>query len=204
MQEVFYEESVSIHNEKSAKFRYTLFTVFGWLCIVSMLFSLLNIWGLFYTPIDPDQGIDVKSVLIGMIPWAIMLVLSIVGAVLFFKKRHSFYLSYDYTFISGELRLSKVFHGRKRKLLYRLSDDKLVKIGRVGSESYKKLKASPDMKEDILTPNEEAAEDKEFYYIQAVTNVGKRILVLECRQELLATILRYTRKNLLDSEFNRK
>lgn len=204
MQEVFYEESVSIYNEKSAKFRYTLFTVFGWLCIVSMLFSLLNIWGLFYTPIDPDQGIDVKSVLIGMIPWAIMLVLSIVGAVLFFKKRHSFYLSYDYTFISGELRLSKVFHGRKRKLLYRLSDDKLVKIGRVGSESYKKLKASPDMKEDILTPNEEAAEDKEFYYIQAVTNVGKRILVLECRQELLATILRYTRKNLLESEFNRK
>ena len=78
--------------------------------------------------------------------------------------------------------------------MYRLSDDKLVKIGRVGSESYKKLKASPDIKEDILTPNEEAAEDKEFYYIQAVTNVGKRILVLECRQELLATILRYTRK----------
>ena len=88
--------------------------------------------------------------------------------------------------------------------MYRLSDDKLVKIGRVGSESYKKLKASPDIKEDILTPNEEAAEDKEFYYIQAATNVGKRILVLECRQELLATILRYTRKNLLESEFNRK
>lgn len=204
MQEVFYEESVSIHNEKSAKFRYTLFTVFGWLCIVSMLFSLLNIWGLFYTPIDPDQGIDVSAVLLGMVPWAIMVVISIVGAVLLFKKRHSFYLSYDYTFVSGELRLCKVLHGRKRKLLYRLSDDKLVKIGRVGSESYKKLKASPDMKEDILTPNEEAAEDKEFYYIQAVTNVGKRILVLECRQELLATILRYTRKNLLESEFNRK
>ena len=35
MQEVFYEESVSLHNEKPAKFRYTLFTVFGILCFVS-------------------------------------------------------------------------------------------------------------------------------------------------------------------------
>ncbi len=204
MQEVFYEESVSTHNEKSAKFRYTFFTVFGWLCVLSLAFALLNIWALFYTPVSEESGVTLRSVLLGMIPWAIMLVLAIVGAVLLFKKRHAFYLSYDYTFVSGELRISKVLHGRKRKFLYRLSDDQLVKIGRVGSESYKKLKASPDLKEDILTPNEEAAEDKEFYYIQAVTNVGKRILVLECRQELLATILRCIRKNILESEFNKK
>ncbi|MFQ7035949.1 MAG: hypothetical protein ACLRTQ_09910 [Candidatus Borkfalkia sp.] len=29
-------------------------------------------------------------------------------------KRHAFYLSYDYTFVSGELRICKVIHNRKR------------------------------------------------------------------------------------------
>lgn len=204
MQEVFYEESVSLHNEKSAKFRYTLFTVFGVLCFVSAVFAVINIWALMFTPVDEDSGIAVKDVLIGMIPWAVMFVLMLAGGIFLFIKRHHFYISYDYTFVSGELRISKVFHSRKRKLLYRISDEKYVKLGRVGSESYKKLKSSPDIKEDILTPNEEAAEDKEFYYIQAATNVGKKLLVLECRQELLANILRYTRRNLLESEFNRK
>ena len=74
----------------------------------------------------------------------------------------------------------------------------------MGSESYKKLKASPDNKEDILTPNDEAAEGKEFFYIQASTNVGKKILVFECRMEMIATILRFINKNILESEFRQQ
>ena len=33
---------------------------------------------------------------------------------------------------------------------------------------------------------------------------AKRLLVLECRIELLSNILRWTRKNILESEFNQK
>ena len=80
----------------------------------------------------------------------------------------------------------------------------MIKIGRFDSESYKKLKSSPDNKKDILTPNAEAEEGKEFFYIQASTNVGKKILVLECRLQLIYTIVRYMNKNILESEFNRK
>ena len=90
-------------------------------------------------------------------------------------------------------------------MLYRLGEERIVKIGKVGSESYKKLKASPDIKEDILTPNEEAEEEKEFYYIQANTNVGKKILVLECRQQLIVHIVRFcSNKNILETEFYKK
>lgn len=204
MQEVFYEESVSVHNEKPVRFRYRLFTIFGILFFLSAALALLFLWGLMFTPVGEDVELDVKTILLSMLPYVIMFVIMLAGGIFLFVKRHSFYVSFDYTFVSGELRISKVLHGRKRKLLYRISDEKYIKIGRVGSESYKKLKSSPDVKEDILTPNEEAAEDKEFYYIQAATNVGKKLLVLECRQELLANILRYTRRNLLESEFNRK
>lgn len=195
MQEIFYEESIALHDEKPAKRRYTLFTVTAVLCIVFAVISFFTLM----------MGIPAEAQYIpSFIIWGIMFVAMVVCAVFLFIKRHSFYLSYDYTFVSGELRICKVLHNRKRKLLYRLSDDKLILIGRVDSETYKKLKASPDTKEDILTPNSEAEDDREFFYIQAATNVGKRILVLECRPQLLSTILRYTRRNILESEFNRR
>lgn len=205
MQEIFYEESVSMHVLKPTKIRYTLFTVSGILCVLFAAFAVLYIWLLFMMPVEEGTEIDVGAFWRSLIPWAVMIVVMIVGAVFFFRKRHSFYVSYDYTFVSGELRISKVLHERKRKLLYRLGEERIVKIGKVGSESYKKLKASPDIKEDILTPNEEAEEEKEFYYIQANTNVGKKILVLECRQQLIVHIVRFcSNKNILETEFYKK
>ncbi len=198
MQEVFYEESVSMHDERPAKRRYTVFTVFTVLCIIFALFSLLNIMWM-----NVSEGFT-QSVIVSLIFWGVSLILMVAAAIFFTIKKHSFFVSYDYTFVSGELRISKVFHNRKRKLLYRLEDVRLIKIGRFDSESYKKLKSSPDNKEDILTPNAEAEEGKEFFYIQASTNVGKKILVLECRLQLIYTIVRYMNKNILESEFNRK
>lgn len=206
MQEVFYEESASLHNEKPAKRRYILFTVVGICCILSAVFSFFMILSSFFVPMSEEQfdSLTLRNFFLSLLPFIILFVLMVAGAIFLFKKRHSVYLSYDYTFVSGELRISKVIHNRKRKLLYRLSDERLIKIGRVGSESYKKLKASPDNKEDVLTPNEEAAEGKEFFYIQATTNVGKKLLVLECRMEMIATILRFINKNILESEFQRQ
>ena len=206
MQEVFYEESAALHNEKPAKIRYTIFTVVGVVCIISAIFAVIMIWAAFSTPMSEEQleSITIRDFFLSILPLIILFVLMVAGSIFLFKKRHSVYLSYDYTFVSGELRVSKVIHNRKRKLLYRLSDERLIKIGRVGSESYKKLKASPDNKEDILTPNEEAAEGKEFFYIQASTNVGKKILVIECRMEMIAMILRYINKNILESEFRQQ
>lgn len=204
MQEVFYEESVAMHNEKPAKVRYTVFTITAILCIIFAIISLMNIM---FMPVQTESGeslLGQSSFIINIVVWGVLCVVMIVSSIFLLIKRHSFYLSYDYTFVSGELRISKVLHNRKRKLLYRLSDDKLIMIGRVDSETYKKLKASPDNKEDILTPNSEAEEDKEFFYIQAATNAGKRILIFECRPQLISTILRYTRRNILESEFNRR
>ncbi len=202
MQEIFYEESVSLHNEKPAKRRYILFTVVAVLCV---LFAVLMFFNIVFMPVaDQDGNKFTKPVIITLIISAVFFGGMVFFAVFLFRKRHNFFAGYDYTYVSGELRICKVIHSRKRKMLYKLSDDRLIKIGRVGSESYKKLKASPDTKEEILTPNEEADEDKEFFYIQATTNVGKRLLILECRLQMIYTIVRYMRRNILESEFNQK
>ena len=204
MQEIFYEESVSMRDERPAKVKYTVFTVCAIISVLMSLFGLLLMWIFMFTPVEKDQVVTGKMLLFGLLPGIIMLVIGGVSAGLLFFRRHYFYVSYDYTFVSGELRICKVYHNRKRKLLYRLSPDKYVKVGKYGSDTYNSLKRSPDLKEDVLTPNSTPGEDKEFYYIQAATNVGKKLLILECREEMLANILHFTRMNILESDFRRK
>ena len=105
----------------------------------------------------------------------------------------------------GELRFAKVIHDRKRKVLYRLTDEQVIQIGKVGSSTYEKLKSSPENKEELLTPNTEAADGKEFYYLQAATRVGKRLLVLECRPQFIAMIYKNNaNRRILEPDFNRK
>ena len=199
MQEVFYEESVGMRNKAPAKRMYTVFTVIGAICWVFAIFSLIIA---LTSPVGEDGF--TRSSIIALVVWLILFAIMMAGGIFMLRRRHTFFVEFDYTFVSGELRISKVIHERRRKLLYRLGDEKLIKIGRYGSESYKKLKASPDNREDILTPNSEAAEDKEFFYIQAMTAVGKRILVIECRMQMIYTIVRFMNRNILESEFNRK
>ena len=60
MQEIFYEESVALHDEKPAKRRYTLFTVTAVLCIVFAVISF------FYSDDGNSGGGTVYSVLYHM------------------------------------------------------------------------------------------------------------------------------------------
>lgn len=201
MQEIFYEESVDTHNQASAKRRFMVYRIFSIVSFVSAVFAFLMLLGL---PINTDEGFT-APVIISLVVWLVLMAAMIALGIFFARKKHAFYLSYDYTFVSGDLRISKVFNNRRRKHLYNVSTDRIIRIGRVGSESYEKLKKSPDVKEDICTPNTEADDDKEFFYIHAQTNVGKKILVLECRIQLIYTVIRFiNRPGILEPEFNKQ
>lgn len=202
MQEIFYEESVDTHNQSSAKRKYTVYKVVS---IVAAVFAALAIFNLFFgIPVDSDEGMT-TAVVIAIVIMVIAAVAMIFVSIFFGRKKHAFFLSYDYTFVTGELRISKVFNNRRRKHLYAISTDKIIKIGRVGSETYAKTKRMPETKEDILTPNVEAEDGKEFFYIYTQTNVGKKILILECRMQLIVTIIRFiNRPGILETEFNKQ
>ena len=79
------------------------------LFFLSAALALLFLWGLMFTPVGEDVELDVKTILLSMLPYVIMFVIMLAGGIFLFVKRHSFYVSYDYTFVSGELRISKVF-----------------------------------------------------------------------------------------------
>lgn len=201
MQEIFYEESVETHNNQKARTKYTVFTVF---MILSYIAAILGFIMIMFSPAQDSDGTAFSTpVIINLVIWVVFTVLMLVCGIFLNIKRHSFFLSYDYTFVTGDVRISKVIHNRKRKLQFKFSTDCIIKIGRVGSDTYNKIKCAPDIKEVVLTPNEEAEKDKEFYYIQAQTDVGKRLIVIETRIDFIRHIVRFMRKNILESEFNR-
>lgn len=117
-----------------------------------------------------------------------------------YKLKFRFNVSFDYCFVSGELRISKVFNVGKRKLVARLDCEDMIQIGDVENPSYERFKADPMNKEVVCTPNMETSGDKFFMYILA-NYEGKKLYVLECRELLLMNILKFAKRGTLESDY---
>ena len=116
-----------------------------------------------------------------------------------FKLKARINVSYDYVFVSGELRISKVININKRKLVTRFDCEEILQLGDVDSQSYQLLKTDPTNKEVICTPNFEALEGKFFMYIQVNDN-GKKLYIL-CNLTKLYLKINVIGKALRLSEF---
>ena len=118
----------------------------------------------------------------------------------FFKWKSRTNVSFDYSFVSGELRISRVININKRKLLTRFEVEEMTQIGDVDSPSFDRFKADPSVKTVYCTSNVEAAEGKFFMYI-LINDNGKKLYVLECREELLMHILKFAKRTSLDRDY---
>lgn len=118
-------------------------------------------------------------------------ILALVG--LFFLFRHlkrKKNVSYDYTFVEDEVRITKVFNGKSRKFQHMLSAAQMLKIGYVDKDSFRRtLEGVRNKKAVYLTPNKEPAEGKIFIYILYSSSIEKTLYVLECRQQMLEYIV---------------
>jgi hypothetical protein len=120
--------------------------------------------------------------------------------ILFHIIRRRINVSYDYSFVSGELRITKVFNVNKRKLITRLTQDEILQVGDIECPAFDRLRSDPQTKEIICTQNTSPMEGKFFLYILAVDN-GKKLYVLECREELLLNMMQYLRRDVLDRDY---
>ena len=84
-------------------------------------------------------------------------------------------INYDYTFVSGELRIVKVFNVNRRKLLARIQPEEMLQVGDTDSESYARLLANTMNKQVFCTPNVEPANGKFFMYVHANEVTGKKL-----------------------------
>ena len=185
--EGLYEECSVAENQEKRMQKYNTIHVFSqiflWIAII-MLFL-----GLFMFPIQLIWFFLIECVFF-VVLW-----------IVFNKWNAGVNLSYDYVLVSeGELRISKVINMDGRSLLAKIQCDEIIQIGDVDNENFGRLSQDPNIKTEICTSNETASEGKFFMYI-LVENDGKKLYVLECKEQLLKYIMQYAKRTALEREY---
>lgn len=181
--DVFYEESSIANKATSGAIKYKILhcisTVFLWLGVMSIILGIM-IFGIWF------------SIMFGMFFLGFWLIT--------WKWKRIYNVSYDYSFVSGELRIARVYNVNKRKLVTRFDCQEIIQFGDVDSPAYERFASAPDTKTVLCTSNVEAAEGKFFMYILIEDN-GKKLYILECREALLMNILKFVKRTTLDSDY---
>ncbi len=195
MQEVFYEESSNIQKESAATKKYYVAKV-----IMTISYVIAVAWGiicLFFI-------IDLKHIFSSLIFSLIPLALFITSGVILGKMKDKIYVDYDYTFVSGSIRFSKVIKNFKRKHIINFDTHDIEKIGLYESESFERYSKMPDVKLKILTSNSLPSDGKDFYYIVANVGGDKNLFVLECSELFIVNVLKFSGRTVLDQELVNK
>ena len=161
-------------------------------------YVLLGFWCyicIFFAPLD--QGIF--SVLFILIPMAMF----ITSGVVLGKLKNRFYVDYDYIFVSGSIRFSKVIKNINRKFIVKFECSDIEKIGKIGSGTFNKYNGMPDIKRMILTSNAEPDEGKDFFYIVANVEEEKKLFILECTETFMVNVLKFSRKTVLEEDYGK-
>ena len=88
--------------------------------------------------------------------------------------------------MQDELRITKVFSGKKRKHIVTLAADHILQIGYCEGASFERTYAGlKGDKPQIMTPNSEPAEGKDFIHILYSSQAGKTLYIIECRKAML-------------------
>ncbi len=184
--DVFYEESSIVKNSTQASKKYKIMNIIANVFLTLVVVGIL--FGISFIPLG------------AWILWGFILVWLFCMWFMFFKLKSRFNVNYDYSFVSGELRIAKVFNINKRKLLARIDSEDIIQLGDVENTSFDGLRADPNTKLVLCTSNDEAAEGKFFMYVLANVN-GKKLYVLECREELLMHMMRFVKRTVLESDY---
>ena len=195
--DAFYEESALDKNGARGKKIYQI------LHIVSMVFLWIGVLLLFvflvYFPwkasTEEEQALQVFVGFLGVLGLSCL-----IAWFLFSKFKTRFNVSYDYCFVAGELRISKVFNVNRRKLVARINCEDMIQVGDMDNPSYDAFKADPTVKEVVCTSNSEPADGKFFMYVLANYD-GKTLFLLECRENLLMNIMKFAKRSVLETDY---
>lgn len=194
MREIFYEESSHIQNEKKAKTIFIIFTVLAAISFIMMIFWIFMIG--FVKVEDLKKGNIVVNIIYLFVPSLMFLGLGILSM----NFRSKFYVDYDYTFVTGNVRFSKIIRNVKRKNICSFNVEAIEKVGKVDSETFNMYLKMPGIKKKPLTLNVYPS-NEDFFYMVVNTDKGKDLFILDCKEEFIATVLRYSNRGILEKDY---
>lgn len=173
----FHEEVVVKRNVSLQNFLYAFASV---AMIIIGLYSLFNLQILIV--IITKSGFSTKLVID-----VILLLMGIAGVVLLFLNRDKLKTEYEYTFTNGIIDFAQVFNNKKRKNLGSLNVRNTEEFGLVSSDGFRKFLSNRDIKHNNWFLNRE----NKLYYFYVNREGGKRLIVMEPSDELVALIKKY-------------
>lgn len=202
--DVFYEESAVNQNAKKGARHYKITHIASVICLVlGILFLVICLFNIPFGTVDSSNQDAVAAYEMAKficIFGGFQGVFFMLFWFLLSRLKARFNTSFDYCFVSGELRISKVFNVNKRKLVTRIDCADIIQIGDIDNTSYERLRSDPMTKEIVCTPNTEAGKGKFFMYILVNEN-GKKLYLLECREELLLKMMLFAKRSVLESDY---
>lgn len=194
MREIFYEESSSQIKSKSIKLKYYGCTLLAFALFVFAFFWLIGN----FSSIDFSAKL-VNSLLFIVLPC----VLLVVSGIFLIKLSSNIGVDYDYTFVTGSIRVAKVIMDSKRVPIISFETSNIEKIGKVESQTYKKLTMDNFIKIEELTAKTFADANKSFFYFLINHEGEKKILIFECTDLFVKHIISFANKHLLEEDFNK-
>lgn len=194
MKDILYEESaIPTNSGREAKI-YNILNVAGIvffaIAIILMIPALPAGWD--YLVGDHSQQQQLNSFLSAVL----FAMIFVVCGVIFMLIKKRFNVVYDYTFVSGEIRISKVT-GNKRKYLYVITPREISRVGKTSDSAYASYQAQR-IRELKFTSNKFPQKGKDFYYFYCNDSMGKKILILECREEMIRNLSNYVSRGVLE------
>lgn len=188
MREDFLEETVTTEEIDKAKKKMLIVR------IISYVFITIAVFFYFLVFISPDAALLIFSLISGS---------SFLACGIYLKIRKERYvLDFDYTFISGSLRIAKVFNGKKRKPVLAIDDKDIETVGKIGSEEYNKISANKSLKPVICTPN--LNDEGRLFYVYGAVNGEKKLIILQCSEKMIVLLVKYAGKRIMDKELTKQ
>lgn len=193
MQDVFYEESAVTQSKGTAKTKYYICKT---LSVIS--YVIAGLWGIIMLLTFPfGEGNILLNIVFVLVP----LILFVVSGIVLGKLKDKFYVDYDYTFVSGSIRFSRVIKNVKRKNIIVFETQAIEKIGKYGSTTFERYSSTPDKKLVVLTSNAESSNGKDFYYMVVNSGGQKYLFVLECTEVFLINVLKFSNRTIFEDGF---
>ncbi len=199
----FYEESATNARANGEAKLYLFFKimaiVFFVVAVLVLSFAFTYVPYVLEGTVSESGEVATAARVIYLVEYFGFIVLSAGAGLAMWFLKNRFNISYDYTFVEDELRITKVFNGKRRKFLTTIKGDRVLQIGWVeDADAYESaLRGVPHRKAIFATPNKQPMEEKEFIYILQSTSIEKQLYVIECRRQLLENLVYTVGRNKL-------
>ena len=200
MREIHYEETSRVNNEVKTNKRYKITMGVSYGSLVVGIF-----WLVFFINFCDFSKMHPSNVLLFIVElmfWILPIIIFIVLFIIFRKIGKKTYVEYDYSFLSGEVRVAKVPKNSYRKGVIRFQASSIDRIGKKDSKSYENFSSMPGVKKLKLTVNSLPSEGCSFYYMLIRHEGIKKLLIFDCSELFIANVLKFCNaRAVLDRDY---